>query len=377
MLELYIHIPFCIKKCNYCDFLSFPGKEEQIDIYIEQLIKEIKDCAKNTETSTQKIQSIFIGGGTPSILPPGKITKLMDALYNAYSISKNVEITIESNPGTLHKEKLEEYKKAGINRLSIGLQSSHNFLLNILGRIHTFEEFCYNYQTAREVGFENINIDLMSGLPGQTIELYEQTLEYILALSPEHISSYSLILEEGTPFYSNKNIHKMIPGEDLDREMYSLTKEMLRKAGYHRYEFSNYAKKDRECRHNLGYWDDVPYIGFGLGASSYYDGARFKNTDSMTEYLEQPWKPFLKREGYHSLEMTQRMEEFMFLGLRKIEGISEEKFEKLFGQSIEDTYGMIINKYEKMGYLVRQNGKIRFSDSGIDVSNYILADFII
>ncbi len=376
MLELYVHIPFCIKKCNYCDFLSFPGKEDQMRVYMEKLRREIKDCADNMENKKEKIRSIFIGGGTPSILAPGQIEKLMDTLYHQFHISEDTEITIETNPGTLHTEKLKEYKRAGINRLSIGLQTTHDSLLKVLGRIHTYQEFYENYQAAREVGFKNINIDLMSGLPGQTIKLYEQTLRDVLLLAPEHISAYSLILEEGTPFFDEESIHEMLPKEEEDRQMYGMTKRILKEKGYHRYEFSNYGKSGKECRHNLGYWDDIPYLGFGLGASSYYEGARFKNTDRLADYLKNPWQPFSKREEYHILSQKEHREEFIFLGLRKTEGISEERFEKLFGKSIESYYGEILKKYEETGHLIREAGNIRFSDKGIDVSNYILAEFL-
>ena len=292
-LELYIHIPFCIKKCNYCDFLSFPSSAEDREEYIRCLVKEIEktgivlnDILNNKDT--YQVRSIFIGGGTPSLLSGNQIKNIMQVVQKYFLIKEEAEITMEANPGTLTKKNLSAYKDAGINRLSMGLQSADNSCLYLLGRIHTWEEFLKNYELARKAGFENINIDLMSGLPGQTMSIYKKTLEKVMALRPEHISAYSLILEEGTPFYESKEIHKKIPNEEADREMYQFTKEILAENGYDRYEISNYALKGKECIHNLGYWSGVPYIGFGLGASSYFEGTRFSNERNLEHYKKEP-----------------------------------------------------------------------------------------
>ena len=245
-LELYIHIPFCIKKCNYCDFLSFPSNEERREIYVQSLINEIEQTGKLLDKDAYAVRSIFIGGGTPSRLSGQQIERIMLAVRNAFFIMEEAEITMETNPGTLTKENVFSYKKAGVNRFSMGLQSADDACLHLLGRIHTWEEFLKSYELARKAGFENINVDLMSGLPGQTVSIYRRTLEKVMALQPEHISAYSLILEEGTPFGESEEIQKKIPDEETDREMYQLTKEVLAENGYERYEISNYARKGKE-----------------------------------------------------------------------------------------------------------------------------------
>ena len=285
-MELYIHIPFCVRKCNYCDFLSFPAGLESIESYCRALDEEICRTAeiiyeKQEDRNTGRISTIFVGGGTPSVLAPEQIRRLFFCLRQNFSISPDAEISMEANPGTLTREKLAACMEAGVNRLSIGLQSSDDALLKVLGRIHTWEQFLDNYREARKTGFQNINIDLMSSLPGQTLSGYLKTLEQVTELRPEHISSYSLILEEGTPFFDSEDIRRRLPDEAVDREMYERTKELLHERGYERYEISNYAKEGFACRHNIGYWDGVPYLGLGLGASSYYDNARFSNEISM------------------------------------------------------------------------------------------------
>ena len=232
-LELYIHIPFCIKKCNYCDFLSFPSSAEDREEYVRCLVKEIEQTGiVLNNKDTYQVRSVFIGGGTPSLLSGDQIKNIMQVVQKYFLIKEEAEITMEANPGTLTKKNLSAYKDAGINRLSMGLQSADNSCLYLLGRIHTWEEFLKNYELARKAGFENINIDLMSGLPGQTMSIYKKTLEKVMALRPEHISAYSLILEEGTPFYESEEIHKKIPNEEADREMYQFTKEILAENGY-------------------------------------------------------------------------------------------------------------------------------------------------
>ena len=312
-MELYIHIPFCIRKCNYCDFLSFPAGEETIEKYCQALCEEIRrtgeavcgpeSCTHDAHRATDNasadgISTIFVGGGTPSVLSPMQIRRLFACLRQNFSIRPDAEISMEANPGTLDGEKLSACMEAGVNRLSIGLQSADDGLLRTLGRIHTWEQFQENYAAARRAGFTNINIDLMSALPGQSLDNYVDTLEKVTALEPEHISSYSLILEEGTPFFASEEIRRQLPDEGVDREMYEKTKAILHERGYERYEISNYAKEGFACRHNLGYWDGVPYLGLGLGASSYYNGARFANETSMEKYLKEPFVPFWERQDY-------------------------------------------------------------------------------
>ncbi|MCD8020972.1 MAG: radical SAM family heme chaperone HemW [Clostridiales bacterium] len=298
-------------------------------------------------------------------------------MRECFTLNENAEISLEANPGTLNMEKLETYREIGINRLSIGLQSSDDQCLKVLGRIHTWEQFLQNYEQARQAGFSNINIDLMSGLPGQTLSEYIHTLKTITSLHPEHISSYSLILEEGTPFYDSETIRGQIPDEDTDRKMYEKTKEILEDAGYARYEISNYARPGKECRHNLGYWDGTPYLGFGLGASSYYNYARFSNERNMDSYIRQPYVPFSQREGYFVTDEKDRMEDYMIFGLRKMAGVSIRRFEDEFSVSMDEIYGETIQRYESMGLLALEGDSLRLTDAGIDVSNRIFEEFLL
>lgn len=375
MLELYIHIPFCIRKCNYCDFLSFPETESGIAQYCHALKEEIKRTGDQAEDIG--VRSVFIGGGTPSILEAEQITEIMTCIRNNFSIEKNAEITIESNPGTLNAEKLNCYHELGINRLSIGLQSTDDDCLRRLGRIHTFQEFEKNYEQARKSGFQNINIDLMSGLPGQSLRGYEDTLNRVTELKPEHISSYSLIIEEGTPFYKSDSVLQQLPDEDTERKMYERTKEILAQQGYERYEISNYARQGRECIHNLGYWEQVPYLGIGLGASSFYNGARFSNERNFRKYLSTPYLPFEHREDYVQVSREEQMEDTMIFGLRKMKGISVSEFEREFGTPIWEMYGSVIERYSNLGLLIQEGDVLRLTDAGIDVSNRIFEDFIL
>ena len=411
MLELYIHIPFCVRKCNYCDFLSFPAGKEIVERYVRALEEEIRRTGEavygqngrpgekvysqngrpeeavygragggKTEVrpgSAPKISTVFVGGGTPSVLEPEQIRSLFSCLRESFLLEADAEISMEANPGTLNREKLSACREAGINRLSLGLQSADDGLLQTLGRIHTWEQFLYNYQDARQAGFRNINIDLMSSLPGQSLENYVKTLETVTALEPEHISSYSLILEEGTPFFASEEIRRQLPDENTDREMYEKTKEILHEKGYERYEISNYAKPGFACRHNLGYWDEVPYLGLGLGASSYYKNARFSNETDIRTYMENPFVPFLGRNDYECCDEKSRMEDYMIFGLRKMAGVSLSRFEKEFGTAAEEIYGGVIDRYVGMGLLVLEGDRLRLTDAGIDVSNRIFEDFLL
>ena len=327
--------------------------------------------------SAPKISTVFVGGGTPSVLEPEQIRNLFSCLRESFLLEADAEISMEGNPGTLNREKLSVCREAGINRLSLGLQSADDGLLQTLGRIHTWEQFLYNYQDARQAGFRNINIDLMSSLPGQSLENYVKTLETVTALEPEHISSYSLILEEGTPFFASEEIRRQLPDENTDREMYEKTKEILHEKGYERYEISNYAKPGFACRHNLGYWDEVPYLGLGLGASSYYKNARFSNETDIRTYMENPFVPFLGRNDYECCDEKSRMEDYMIFGLRKMAGVSLSRFEKEFGTAAEEIYGGVIGRYVGMGFLVLEGDRLRLTDAGIDVSNRIFEDFLL
>lgn len=376
-LEVYIHIPFCVKKCNYCDFLSF---EKYDEFYVPALIKEIEHVSIEGEDGKDYIvRSIFIGGGTPSILNGDCIEEILQCLYNRFEVDTNAEITIEANPGTVDQRKLEKYKAAGINRISFGLQSTNNCELNELGRIHTYEQFLENYQLARQVGFNNINVDLMSAIPGQTVESWNDVLRNIVKLAPEHISAYSLIIEEGTRFYEKyRKDDTGLPSEEAERQMYYNTKKILEEAGYYRYEISNYSKPGYECRHNIGYWQGVNYIGFGLGASSYVNHTRFSNEKDMNEYLKAVENHCRNlHQEVNSLTIREEMEEFMFLGLRMIEGVSVKEFEEKFHMDFVTIYGESVNKMIEKALLEMNGDKVLLTQKGIDLSNQVLSEFLL
>ena len=370
-LELYIHIPFCVKKCAYCDFLSGPANEKTREEYVELLCEEI--CLAKEKTNGYRVSTVFFGGGTPSILEGSQMKRIMDVVKETFDISDDCEISMEMNPGTVNEEKLQAYYESGINRLSIGLQSVHNEELKMLGRIHSYEEFLESYHMARKMGFQNINVDLISAIPGQTVESWEETLQTIIDLNPEHISAYSLIIEEGTPFYEKYGEDDSeLPSEDDERTIYWRTKELMAKAGYARYEISNYAKEGRKCQHNIGYWNRTPYLGFGIGAASFFEHTRYTNPEKTSD-----WKEAFE-EKYHGEELSKEdeMEEFMFLGLRMMEGVSKEEFENQFGKPMEEVYGKQIEKLKTEHLLEENEGRIYLTEKGIDVSNTVFVEFL-
>ena len=378
-LELYIHIPFCAKKCNYCDFLSAPASVERMSEYTDLLCKEIK--SQGSLSKEYRVVTIFFGGGTPSLIPLEQMERIMNTVKECFELSTDCEITMECNPGTVTKEKLRGYYTIGVNRLSFGLQSANNQELKLLGRIHTFEEFVANYQQAREVGFENINLDLMSGLPYQTIETYDATLRKVLELKPDHISAYSLILEEGTPFYErfseDGEESDAIPEVELDRFMYEHTKKVLLSEGYERYEISNYAKTGKECLHNIGYWNRVDYLGFGLGASSLLNHIRYKNPDTQESYKEAVMNSKEVRMIEEVLTKEAEMEEFMFLGLRLCKGVSRREFYQQFHTPMDEIYGKQVSLLMKQGLLKIEGDMVSLTDYGVDVSNQVFTSFLI
>lgn len=380
-LQLYLHIPFCRQKCSYCDFLSAPADEKTIQAYAYAIAKEI--YAYEEIAGRYEITTIFVGGGTPSVLQADQMSRIFRGLYQVFDVRKDAEITIEMNPGTVTMEKLHAYRKIGINRLSIGLQTVDNRELKMLGRIHTFEEFLDSYEMAERAGFSNINIDLISAIPGQTVKSWEQTLERVATLKPKHISAYSLIIEEGTPFHMEYGEDKQaLPDEEEEREMYELTKELLEGHGYHRYEISNYAKTGYECRHNLGYWECREYLGIGLGSSSLLNENRYTHITNLSRYLE--WANAAKKftdiaqieENREVLTRDARMEEFMFLGLRKISGISKKQFQRIFGVELDSIYGKKIEALMQKGLLTIQGDYICLTEQGVDLSNFVLAEFL-
>lgn len=406
-LELYIHIPFCKQKCYYCDFLSFAGRESHIILYIDCLIKEIK--AMRLLAVHKTVTSVFIGGGTPSILEGHLIEKVMNAVLENYTVKQDAEITIEANPKTLTKDKLLRYKKSGIERLSIGLQSSDNEMLRKLGRIHTYEDFLENYNLARTCGFTNINIDYMSGLPGQSVADYEASLRKILELQPEHISAYSLIIEENTPFYSKYESDVLkrqmgketifLPNEECEYEITKRTQDLLKNKGYLQYEISNFAKKGYECKHNIGYWQRKDYLGFGLGAASCYQNIRFNNKDQWKDYLEIDWtkKAQLLEDSYQvnvghkilekvllsldkifiqHLSRKEQMEEYMFLGLRLTQGVSKVKFAEQFSMSLDEIYKEQLEQLLREKLLEEFEEYIVPTKRGMELNNYVCAMFL-
>lgn len=406
-LSIYLHIPFCARKCRYCDFLSYPAAEREQEDYLELLLQEIEE--QSFFYKEYQVISIFIGGGTPSLLPADSVKRIFEKLKHDFIVRKDCEITIEANPDSLTQPKLAAYLRAGINRLSIGLQSSDDGELRRLGRIHDYRTFCHVYEMARQAGFRNINIDLMSAVPGQTPVSYRQTLERVLALEPEHISAYSLILEEGTWFYEHQK-ELSFPTEDEDRELYKITGEMLASFGYNRYEISNYAKEGYECEHNKVYWKRGDYVGFGLGAASMVQNVRWSNKRNMREYRdvllnasdcagkkseetaaawmlenlqsmpEEVWRALSASrarlgENIQYLSRQEQMEEFMFLGLRLTKGIRKQDFLDKFGIPIETVYGETLDRL-RQDKLLLIDDSICLTPYGFDISNYVMAKFL-
>ena len=373
-MELYLHMPFCVRKCAYCDFLSFPSGAKTQRMYAKRLMEDIGVMGKRY--GEIPVETIFIGGGTPSVPDSGLIVEIMEHVRHAFHVADGAEISMEANPGTVTREKLTDYRKAGINRLSFGLQSANDRELKLLGRIHTWAEFLESFMLARECGFANLNIDLMSALPGQTCESWKETLSRVTDLDPEHISAYSLIIEEGTPFgerYGSEEGRKLLPDEDSEREMYHETKRFLKDCGYERYEISNYAKPGRECRHNIGYWTGVPYLGLGLGASSYLDGCRFTVNPDMKQYLEEKPGMFTDIEKLTKKDME---EEFFYVGLRMTAGVSLSEFERRFGISAKEVYPGLMETFVKEKAARFEGDCFVLTDYGLDVSNYIMAQFL-
>ncbi len=420
-LSLYIHIPFCVKKCLYCDFLSFNAGEELIGSYFDALINEIKLSALRYKD--KKVISIFVGGGTPSFVSEKYICKMLEAVRDSFNLCDDAEISIEANPASAISDKLLAYRKSGVNRLSIGAQSLNDEELKRLGRVHDSKAFYETYDNARKAGFSNINIDVMSALPSQSLSSYLDTLQKVVDLRPEHISAYSLIVEEGTPFY---DMDLDLPDEDTDRRMYHETKALLKEHGYHRYEISNYARDieekvqkciDRscdksnssygwglvgtnelqadtmsefyECRHNKVYWQRGNYLGLGLGASSMVSNTRWSNTSAINDYIRLLTLPsetsdndntsaFSIRENIEELSVQSQMEEFMFLGLRLVKGVRIKEFSDLFKKDIYEVYGEVISKYISLGLLETSTDgqNLRLTENGLDVSNTVMAEFL-
>lgn len=374
-LGLYIHIPFCIKKCAYCDFLSWSGDKDQKEEYVRDLEQEIRSY--KTFAADYQVSTVYFGGGTPSILETGQIERIMEALRQTFRIEKKAEITLEMNPGTARKEKLKVYRQLGINRLSIGIQSVKNENLKLLGRIHTYEDFLESYHMAREAGFDNISGDLISSLPGQTLEEWKEELEILIRTPLEHLSVYQLIIEEGTEFYERYGEHEeLLPDDETSREIYLWTGEYLENQGFRQYEISNYARAGKESRHNLRYWERKDYLGLGLGAASMIRNMRMSNTRDWEKYRTGCRDPRKIREEVEFLEEPRQIEEFMFLGLRKTRGVSRKEFRRTFGKDLDLIYEKTLKKYLENGMLQESGDRIFLSEEGILLSNHIFADFL-
>lgn len=385
-LALYLHIPFCARKCAYCDFLSFPSKEEQKIAYMAKLREELEWRSRDFQKGQYEVLSLFIGGGTPSAVPPEEIEKTMEVIRNCYPIYSDWEASIECNPESASKEALEAYHRSGINRLSFGLQSTQEEELRFLGREHQFSTFLTAYQEARKLGFKNISIDLMNGIPLQTPESYKKTLKNISLLKPEHLSIYNLIIEKGTRFYALAKEGKLpIPSEEELLEMDALTKEWTGKMGMSPYEVSNYAKEGFFSVHNYGYWSNIPYLGFGIHSSSYFQHKRWKNTNKLPLYLSLPFldeksRPSIEEqlcEDVQVLTKEEEMEEFFYLGLRRTAGVSEIDFVKRFSVDMHKIFGAVLEKQCEEGYLLHDNAHYRFTEVGMNLSNVLLAEFLL
>lgn len=387
-LELYVHIPFCVKKCAYCDFLSAPADVQERTLYVDALTREIR--AKKEMYKKYRVSTVFVGGGTPSVLDGSEIERIFSAVRDNFDVTEDAEITMEVNPGTVTEEKAAAWKACGITRLSIGLQSANDKELRMLGRIHSFQDFLATWETVRGAGFENVNIDLISAIPGQTLQSWENTLLTAAELHPEHISAYSLIIEKGTPFYriygeeaeskqetgncpADRKEYPPLPDEDTERKIYKATESILAGYGLYRYEISNYAKPGYECRHNLGYWERKEYLGLGLGAASLVNECRFRNTSDIKKYQSEEEDI---REEIEVLSAEDRMEEFMFLGLRKTEGISMNEFALCFGRDIRQVYGGQLRLLTEQGLIESVDDRIRLTERGTDISNYVFSEFL-
>ncbi|MCR4797578.1 MAG: radical SAM family heme chaperone HemW [Lachnospiraceae bacterium] len=384
-MELYIHIPFCIQKCKYCDFLSGPYDIEMRHAYTDALCREI--LSVKDEFFHEKLSSIYIGGGTPTWLEVAYMQQIMDTVHAVFDFADDCEVTMECNPGTAGLEAFRIYRDMGVNRLSIGLQSAHAEELECLGRIHTFEKFLRTFEAARKADFSNISVDIMSALPHQTPEKLIQTIQAVTRIRPEHISCYALMIEEGTEFYDlyhedvvrrDKGLDTLdLPDSDMEYRLYKIAQKELEDRRYHRYEISNFCQEGKECRHNIGYWKRIPYLGVGVGAASLLKEVRYSNERDIYEYI----KKIGNRQSVHVSEepisKQEAMEEYMYLGLRMTDGITRDEFFKEFHITVEAVFGSVLEKLEKKKMIRQYGGRIFLTDTGMDISNQVLSEFIV
>ena len=368
--EIYIHIPFCARKCDYCDFVSFVCDKSLQHQYVDCMIEQLINKAEFAKDSIA--DSVFIGGGTPSVIAPKEIDRIMNTIYKHYNVSDKPEITMEMNPNSITAEKLAIYKAGGINRVSMGLQSANDSELKVLSRLHSYDEFLVAFERVREAGFANVNVDLMSAVPTQTVASYENSLRKVASLGPEHISAYSLIIEENTPFFARYKDNTGLPTEEDDRQMYHDTEKILSEFGMKRYEISNYSLPGYECRHNVGYWTRKPYLGFGIAAASLWDETRYKVHDDIKRYINKDFS-----EEKETLTDADIISEYMFLGLRLVDGILVQDFWDKFKKSIDDIFPGVVAKLTKEGLMAASNGRIFLTEKGLDLANYCMSEFIL
>ena len=384
-IGLYIHIPFCKQKCSYCDFCSYANKESFIKRYIQCVLKEIIEVGNNNKIDFENgkddmflVKTIYIGGGTPSLIDSKYIVQIIEDIKLNFEIDEKAEITIEVNPGTVTLEKLEDYKRAGINRLSIGLQSTHEHLLKEIGRIHTYLDFLDTFRFAREARFENINVDLMIGLPNQTLEEVKDSIEEIVSMEPEHISVYSLILEENTPLFKKVEEGLELPNEDLERKMYWAVKQTLEQNNYIHYEITNFAKKGYESKHNLDCWNQKEYIGFGIAAHSYTNGIRYSNIENIEQYIKNYDEDKTEENlvFHEKQDMEAMQKEYMLLGLRKIDGVSIQEFKIKFVANPVFLYHSELEKLVNEELLEIDGDMIKLTNKGLDLANIVWEEFV-
>ena len=375
-IGLYVHIPFCHSKCYYCDFLSFPNKGQE-EVYVDALIKEIEHYGLKVR-GQYTIGSLFIGGGTPTVLSPFLLDRVLEAIRLNFDLEEDAEWTVESNPGTILKEHVESFKKHGVNRVSLGLQAVQNHQLKQIGRIHVFEDWKRSINLLRSEGMTNINTDIMFALPHQTLEEWKETVETMIAYELPHLSAYSLIIEEGTVFgkrYEEGTLH--VIDEETDRQMYDFVKRRLKEAGYTQYEISNWAKNGLNCKHNELYWECGFYLGLGLGAHGYMEGVRYHNTVVFNDYLQAQGDPRQLVTEREEISIKNAMEEYMFLGLRMMTGVGTQAFYEKFKVSIFEVYKEPIEKWIKEGILIHNNGRLFLSEKGIDLANQVFISFLL
>ena len=368
-IGLYVHVPFCVSKCAYCDFASYTGREADIPRYVDAVIREM--TRRGAETGHPKADTVFLGGGTPSLLDEIQVTRILDALSEAFPIEEGAEITCECNPGTLTTPFAQALRKAGVNRLSMGAQARQSRLLRLIGRIHDWEKVIASVEIAREVGLDNMNLDLMFGLPSQTVSDVRETLEAAIALSPTHVSYYGLIVEEGTPICRDITVGKLaLPDEEIERDMYELARQTLAEHGYHQYEISNFAREGRPCRHNVGCWTRAPYLGFGCAAHSFFEERRTMNPSKLDAYLagEEPKTERISKDEARF--------ESMMLGLRMTRGVRNEDFTRMHGMSIREAFGEKLDKPIGGGLLEWHDGALRLTRLGMDLQNSVLVDLM-